>query len=195
MLKRLAFIIPLLLVLSSCGPIIGQMMKISEGVKDFKLVSGDLKSLSQKGLNILAVGPFDKTPDAYYIARGDEAGMFFQEFNNNGHFKSELHIGRRYGDLQEAAAKIRSKSAAQLKSDFGLKAEPDLVMFGTVLDRQTIVAPTRGIIMQVSYRLEFFNTASKASTVIEITVKDHFKDCVKMVISEIISQAEATRAR
>ena len=184
---------PLMLLLSSCGPIIGQMMKMSEGVKDFKVVGGDNASLSQ-GRNILVVGPFDKAPGAYYIARGDEAGMFFQEFNNNGFFKSELHIGNRYGDLQEAASSIRSKSAAQLKAAFGLEASPDLVMFGTILERETIVAPTRGIIMQVSYRLEFFDTASSASTIIEITIKDHFKDCVKLVISEIIRQAEIARA-
>lgn len=121
--------------------------------------------------------------------------MFFEEFNNNGFFKSELHFGKLYGDLQAAAASIRSQSGAQLKTAYGLEEEPDLVMFGTVLERQNIVAPTRGIIMQVAYRLEFFNPAGKAPTVIEITVKEHFKDCIKQVIAEIIRQAEAARVQ
>lgn len=70
MLKRIAVLMPLVMLLSSCGPIIGQMMRFSEGVKDFKVVEGDLAVLS-RGRNILVVGPFDKVPGAYYIARGD----------------------------------------------------------------------------------------------------------------------------
>jgi hypothetical protein len=81
-------------------------------------------------------------------------------------------------------------NVSQLKAEFNLKNEPDLVMFGTVLERETIVAPTRGIIMQVGYRLEFYNPATNGSTIIEITVKKHFKDCIKLVVSEIIRRAE-----
>lgn len=184
MLKRLAVLMVSLLLLSSCGPIIGQLMKVSEGVKDFRVIAGNPGELG-KARNILVVGPFAKAPGAYYIARGDEAGMFFQEINQAGVLHAELHIGRRYGDLAEMASTIRSKSPAQLKSELGLQTEPDLVLFGTILERDTIVAPTRGIIMQVGYRLEFFNPATNGSMVIEITVKDHFKDCVKLVVAEL----------
>ena len=84
---------------------------------------------------------------------------------------------------------IRSKSFAQLKNEMGLQAESGLVLFGTILARDTIVAPTRGIIMRVGYRLELFNPANNGSTVIEITVKDHFKDCAKLVVAEMLRQA------
>jgi hypothetical protein len=43
--------------------------------------------------------------------------------------------------------------------------------------------------MRVSYRLELFNPATNASTVVEITVKDHFRDCIKLVVTEMLRQA------
>ncbi|MEN8136007.1 MAG: hypothetical protein ABFS18_10820 [Thermodesulfobacteriota bacterium] len=189
MLKKIALLAVCLLGLSSCGPIIGQLMKVSEGVKDFRVISGNLAELAEVR-NVLVVGPFAKEPGAYYIVRGDEAGMFFQEINNTANLHAELHIGKRYGDLAAMAFSLRSKSSVQLKNELGLQDEPDLVMFGTILERDTIVAPTRGIIMRVGYRLELFNPATNGSTVIEITVKDHFKDCVKLVVAEMLRQAE-----
>ncbi|MCK4838251.1 MAG: hypothetical protein KAS94_05570 [Desulfobulbaceae bacterium] len=188
MLIRIVVLLPLLLVLSSCGPIIGQLMKASEGVKDFRVITGDLADL-KTARNILVVGPFAKAPGAYYIARGDEAGLFFQEINNTAKLRAELHIGKRYGDLAEMVSTIRSKSSDQLKNEMGLQTEPDLVLFATILERDTIVAPTRGIIMRVGYRLELFNPATNGSTVIEIIVKDHFKDCIKLVVGEMLRQA------
>ncbi len=188
MLKRIAVLLPLLLVLSSCGPIIGQLMKASEGVKDFRVISGNLAEL-KTARNILVVGPFAKAPGAYYIARGDEAGLFFQEINNTDELRAELYIGKRYGDLTEMVSAIRSKSSVQLKNELGLQNEPDLVLFATILERETIVAPARGIIMRVGYRLELFNPATNGSTVVEIIVKEHFKDCVKLVVGEMLRQA------
>ncbi len=189
MLKRILVLMPLLLVISSCGPIIGQLMKASEGVKDFRVISGNPGEL-KTARNILVVGPFAKAPGAYYIARGDEAGMFFQEINNTDKLHAELHIGQRFGDLAQMVSTIRSKSPAQLKNEMGLQNQPDLVLFATILERETIVAPTRGIIMRVGYRLELFNPATNGSTVLEIIVKDHFKDCVKLVVGEMLRQAE-----
>jgi len=189
MWKRIVFVMPLLLLLSSCGPIIGQLMRASEGVKDFRVTAGSLADVAQ-AKNILVVGPFAREAGAYYIARGDEAGMFFQEINNTGKLRAELHIGDRFGDLAETAASLRSMSPSQLKEQLGLKGEPDLVLFGTILERETIVAPTRGIIMQVAYRLEFFNPATNGSTIVEIKVKKHFKDCVNLVVNEIMRRAE-----
>jgi hypothetical protein len=152
------------------------------------VIAGDLAEL-EKARNILVVGPFAKQPGAFYIARGDEAGMFFQEINDSGKLHAELYIGERYGDLSEMAAVIRSKSAPRLQDEMGLKSEPDLILFGTILERDTIVAPARGIIMRVGYRLELFNPATSGSTVLEITVKDRFRDCVKLVVAEVLRQA------
>lgn len=43
--------------------------------------------------------------------------------------------------------------------------------------------------MRVGYRLELFNPVSNSSTVLAITVKEHFKDCVKLVVAEMFRQA------
>ncbi|MDT8335305.1 MAG: hypothetical protein RQ753_06385 [Desulfurivibrionaceae bacterium] len=189
MLKRFALALPLLLLLSSCGPIIGQLMKVSEGVKDFRVTAGDLGEIA-RARNILVAGPFAREAGAYYIARGDEAGMFFQEINNTGKLDAELYVGKRYGDLTEMVSSLRSMSPEELKDEVDLPTEPDLVLFGTILERKTIVAPARGIIMRVGYRLEFYNPATNGSTVIEITVKDRFRDCVKLVVAEVLRRAE-----
>ena len=194
MLKRSIVLIPLLLILSSCGPIIGQVMRISEGVKSFKVVEGDLSALQGKK-SVLVVGPFAKEADAFYIARGDDAAMFYNEILAAKYMEAELYIGPRYGDLSEMAASLRSMDQGAMQKELHLKATPDLLMFGTVLTRDTIVAPMRGIIMQVGYRLEFYDQTSKTSTIIEIEVKDHFKDCIKTIVAEIARQTTVAMVR
>lgn len=173
---------------TSCGPVIGQLMRMSEGIKDFNVSAGKLSDL-KKGQNLLVVGPFDKTDKAFYIARGDEAAAFPVEFEKTGFFKAESYIGNKYKDISEMTSAIRSKSAADLKRDLGLKRQPDVIMFGTILERETIVAPTRGIIMSVGYRLEFFNLKTKSSTIVEVSVKDHFSKCIARVAQEIVAKA------
>lgn len=191
-MKRLLLIVPLLLSLVSCGPIIGQLMRMADGVKNFQVVKGDLTAL-KKGQKILVVGPFEMAPGAWEIARGDEAVFFYNEFNLAKHYSAELHIGDRYGKPAKTVAEVKAKSAAQLKADYQLESEPGLVMFGTVLNRETIVAPTRGIIMEVGYRLEFYNPADGKSVVVEITVHEHFKNCIKLVVEELAHRAAAAK--
>ena len=81
-----------LLPLSGCGPIIGQLMRLSEGVKDFNVIQGDLKQL-QGGGNLLVVGPFAKAPGAYYLSRGDDAAAFPESIRKTGLFTTDLYIG------------------------------------------------------------------------------------------------------
>lgn len=190
MLKRLVLVIPLLLAMVSCGPIIGQLMRAADGVKNFRVVSGDLASL-RKGAHILVMGPFDLAPEAWEIARGDDAAFFMMEFNRAGFFNAELHMGDRYGKAAKGVAEAKAKSATQLKADYGLEAEPDLLMFATVLSRETIVAPIRGIIMEVGYRLEFYNPTTAKSTVVEITVHEQFKNCTKLAVEELTRRVVA----
>lgn len=192
MLKRLLLVVPLLLSLVSCGPIVGQLMRMADGVKNFKVVAGDLSAL-KKGQKILVVGPFETAPGAWDIARGDDAVFFYNEFNLTKNYAAELHMGDRYGRAAQTVTEVKSKSATQMKADYKLEAEPGLVMFGTVLSRETIVAPTRGIIMEVAYRLEFYNPANGKSAVVEITVHEHFKDCIKVAVEELAHRAAATK--
>lgn len=188
MLKRLLLIVPLLLSLVSCGPIVGQLMRLADGVKNFQVVQGDLAAL-KKGQRILVVGPFETAPGAWDIARGDDAVFFYNEFNRAGSYPAELHMGDRYGKAARTIAEVKAKSAAQLKVDYQLDNEPGLVMFGTVLSRDTIVAPTRGIIMEVAFRLEFYNPADGKSTVVDIAVHEHVKDSIKLVVEELARRA------
>lgn len=193
MLKRLLLVVPLLLSLVSCGPILGQLMRMADGVKNFQVVKGDLAAL-KKGQKILVVGPFETAPGAWDIARGDDAVLFYNEFNLAKHYIAELHMGDRYGQAAKTMAEVKGKSAAQLKADYQLESEPGLVMFGTVLSRETIVAPTRGIIMEVGYRLEFYNPADGKSAVVEITVHEHFKNCIKLVVEELAHRAATAKS-
>jgi hypothetical protein len=188
MLKRLLLVVPLILSLVSCGPILGQLMRMADGVKNFQVVKDDLGDL-KKGQKILVVGPFETAPGAWDIARGDDAVFFYNEFNLAKYYTAELHMGDRYGKAAKTIAEVKGKSAAQLKADYQLESEPGLVMFGTVLSRDTIVAPTRGIIMEVGYRLEFYNPADGKSAVVEISVREHFKDCIKLVVEELTHRA------
>jgi hypothetical protein len=190
MLKRLLLVVPLLLALGACGPIIGQLMRMADGVKNFQVASGDLADM-RKGQQILVVGPFAMAPGAWEIARGDEAAFFANEFDRAGFFNAELHMGDRYANAAKIVGEVKSRSAAQLKADYALEVEPDVVMFGTVLSRETIVAPTRGIIMEVGYRLEFFNPGTGKSTVVLVTVHEQFKDCIKMVVEELARRVVA----
>lgn len=187
-MKRLLLIVPLLLSLVSCGPIIGQLMRMADGVKNFQVVKGNLAAL-KKGQKVLVVGPFAMAPGAWDIARGDDAVFFYNEFNRAGSFPAELHMDDRYGKADKTITEVKAKSAAQLKADYQLESEPGLVMFGTVLSRETIVAPARGIIMEVGYRLEFYNPADGKSAVVEISVHEHFKDCIKLVVEELARRA------
>lgn len=191
-MKRLLLIMPLLLSLVSCGPIIGQLMRMADGVKNFQVVQGDLAALG-KGQKILVVGPFETAPGAWDIARGDDAVFFYNEFNRAGYYPAELHMGDRYGRAAKTVAEVKAKSAAQMKTDYQLENAPELVMFGTVLSRETIVAPTRGLIMEVGYRLEFYKPADGKSTVVEITVHEHVKDCIKLVVEELAHRAAAAK--
>jgi len=188
--KGIVLLLPLLLILAACGPIIGQLMRVADGVKNFQVVGGDLSSL-RKGAHVLVVGPFDLAPGAWEIARGDEAALFATEFNRAEFFNAELHMGDRYAPAAKGIAEAKAKSAAQLKADYGLEAEPDVLMFATVLNRDTIVAPARGVIMEVAYQLEFFNPATGKSAVVRVTVREQFKDCIKLVVAELTRQVLA----
>lgn len=187
----LVFVALSLLSLSGCGPIIGQLMRASEGVKDFKVIHGDLAQL-QAGGNLLVVGPFAKAPGAYYFSRGDDAAAFPEAIRKTGLFATELYIGPKFTDRDKVNS-LRHLSGQQIRRELSLGSEPDVIMYGTILERDTIVAPTRGIIMRVGYRLEFVNLADKSSVVVEVTVKEPFRDCITAAAAEVAKQANAAK--
>jgi hypothetical protein len=183
-MKRLLPPVLCLLLLAGCGPILGQMMKASEGLKSFEIKQGDLAALGE-GRDLVVFGPFTKTDQAFYIARGEDAANFAQGLRNSGLFRTELYVERQYDKAEELASRLRASTPAQIKTALGLKEAPEFVLFGTILHRSTIVAPTRGVVTDVGYRLEFWDVKAGTSVVLEASVKELFEDCVPRIVGEI----------
>lgn len=183
--------VSILLPLSGCGPIIGQLMRLSEGLKNFQVIHGSLDQL-KAGSNLLVVGPFAKEPGAYYLSRGDDAAAFPEAINKTGLFKTALYIGPKFTNTDKINA-LRHQTGEQIRQDLKLQDTPDYIMYGTILERDTIVAPTRGLIMQVGYRLEIVNLQDKSSVVVEVTVKDNFRDCIPAVAAALAKQVNAAK--
>ncbi|MBU0730089.1 MAG: hypothetical protein KKE17_03860 [Proteobacteria bacterium] len=188
---RTLLVLALLFILAGCGPIIGQLMRMSEGIKDFTVVSGNLGTV-KPGMDIVVVGPFDLKEGAYSIARGDEAVILADKLKRHHLFDTEIYFLRKYGTLTKDIMEMKSESAAKLQKRLGRDGGlPDLILFGTIVSRDTIVAPTRGLITEVKFLLDFYDPAQKSSVVVEITVRDLFRDYIDTVIEELQNRMKA----
>jgi len=176
-----------LLMLSACGPMIGGIMVASNGVKDFDVLQGKLTDLPA-GSRIAILGPFDKTPEAFYICRGEEAAGFTSAFNQVGLFSAELAIDTRFPDELPQARQFKGQTPTEVQKALGLEKGPDLVMSGTILRREMVAAPAQGVIMTVAYRLEFLNLGNGRTTVIEVTTKDMFQDVIPETVEHLAKQ-------
>ncbi len=172
------------LLLSGCGPVIGQVMRIADGLKEFELTQGKIEDLAGGG-ELLVYGPFAKTSEAFYICRGEDAAHFAEELVKAGLFQSSLRLDREELDPSRAAALLKTLGAEELRQKFGLEKAPEKVLLGTILYRRTIVAPTRGVVMDVGYRLEFYDPRSRQSTVIEVAVRDLAERTVPRLVEEL----------
>ncbi len=172
------------LLLSGCGPVIGQVMRIADGLKEFELTQGKIEDLAGGG-ELLVYGPFAKTSEAFYICRGEDAAHFAEELVKAGLFQSSLRLDREELDPSRAAALLKTLGAEELRRKFGLEKAPEKVLLGTILYRRTIVAPTRGVVMDVGYRLEFYDPRSRQSTVIEVAVRDLAERTVPRLVEEL----------
>lgn len=179
-----------LFALVGCGPIIGAGMVAGSGVKSFDVVAGDLQKL-KPGSRVLVVGPFAKTESAYYICRGEEAANFTTAFNSAGLFQADFYLGDRFEDSQEWLNALKLKTPAQLQTEFGLQDAPDLLLSGVILQRSTVAAPMQGVLMDVAYRLEFFDLRTQQVTSIEVQVKDLFQKCITSVVSDLAARVTA----
>ncbi len=172
------------LLLSGCGPVIGQVMRVADGLKEFELTQGKIEDLAGGG-ELLVYGPFAKTSEAFYICRGEDAAHFAAELAEAGLFKSSLRLDREELDPSRAAALLKTLGAEELRQKFGLEKAPEKVLLGTILYRRTIVAPTRGVVMDVGYRLECYDPRSRQSTVIEVAVRDLAERTVPRLVEEL----------
>ncbi len=172
------------LLLSGCGPVIGQVMRVADGLKEFEVTQGTIEDLAGGG-ELLVYGPFAKTSEAFYICRGEDAAHFAEELVKAGLFQSSLRLDREELDPSRAAALLKTLGAEELRQKFGLEKAPEKVLLGTILYRRTIVAPTRGVVMDVGYRLEFYDPRSRQSTVIEVAVRDLAERTVPRLVEEL----------
>ncbi len=172
------------MLLGACGPIIGGMMVAGNGVKDFRVVSGSLDTL-RPGAKLAVIGPFDKTPEAFYICRGEDDAYFVSSFKQSGLFAAELAIPDRFPKQLPKAADWRGKSSAEIQQALQLSAPPDYVMSGTILRREMVAAPVQGVIMKVAFRLDFLEVATGKSTSLEIDVQELFQDAVPAIAKEL----------
>jgi len=174
-------------LLSACGPMIGGMMVAGNGIKDFKVLQGDVTSL-QAGGQVAVLGPFDKTDQAFYICRGEDAAAFASAFNQFGLFSAELEVDTRFPEKLPEAVQFKGRTSSDVQQALGLQKAPDIVMSGTILSREMTAAPANGVIMTASYRLEFLNLADGQTTVLEISTQDMFQDVVPNAVKHLAVQ-------
>lgn len=141
----LRFVIVLLLtvVLAGCGPLFGQISALSDGVKEVRVLKGELAGLPA-GAALLVYGPFDKTAEAFYLCRGEDAADFAAALEEAGLFSAALYLERDFDRRAKTAAELRRTSGPELQRQLDLDQIPEMILFGTILERRTSVAPTRG---------------------------------------------------
>ena len=179
----------LTIALTGCGPIIGQMMRAADGVKAFDVKHGTLEGLGH-GQSVLVLGPFAKTDEAFYIARGEDAAGFAEEFQRQGVLQAQIHVEPMGTAVNRE--QVRGLTPEQLRKRYALTEAPARVVFGTIMKRKTVIAPTRGVVMIVAYRLEFYDPVSKNTTVLVVAVRDLAERCIPLAVEEIRRQLDAS---
>ena len=171
------------LLLGACGPIIGGIMVAGNGVKEFRVTNGSLATL-RPGAKLAIIGPFDKTPEAFYICRGEDDAYFATSFKQNGLFAAELAIPDRFPKQYPKVADWRGRTPAEVQQAFKLSAAPDYLMSGTILRRDMDAAPTQGVIMKVAFRLDFLELATGKTVTVEVEVQELFQDAIPEIVKE-----------
>lgn len=184
-LKVALLVAAILLPLSACGPIIGSMMASSNGIKEFRVIKGSLDTL-RPGAKVAVLGPFATTQASFEICRGEEAAAFVSNFNLVGLFPSELAMANRLVDTPPRAADWRGETPSSVQKALGLSTPPEVLMSATILSREMVPAPAKGIIMKVAYRLDFLELTSGKETSLEISVQQMFKDAVPASVEALV---------
>ncbi len=185
--SKLFFLVSLALLVSGCGLIYGQLTRAGDGIKSFAIIQGDLSRLKGGG-DLLVYAPFAKTDQAFYVARGEEAASFATKLEEAGLFRTEFLFERDLDDVEKTAARLRGMTATELQSFAAMQSAPRMILFGTLLARSESVAPTRGVLMDITYRLEFFEVATRTSTIIEVQVRDLAEQCVDTVVKDFTTR-------
>jgi hypothetical protein len=178
-----AAVLPLLLA-AGCGPIMGQTMKSSTGVKDFQVregTLGDFKTVK----HVLVFAPFTKGEKGYFICRGDDEWLIADGFKRTGLFETDYAFERDADRAAATLAELRAATPGEAQSRLGLSAAPDAILSGSVLERDETVAPTVGVIQDLRLRLDLTVLATHRTTSIEVAVKAVHRDAIPMMVKEI----------
>lgn len=180
--RSLVPVLSLLAVLAApaCGPVLGQLSRATEGTS-IRDVSGSPGGITA-GSRLVILAPFPKTAEAFYIVKGEDERQFAAEFARLGLFKAETRFGPAMADGETAFKGIAAKTPAAVKAELGLASEPDILLTGTLLSRKTYVAPTRGVVMGVSWRMTFHDLRNGHSW----TFDAESKELAEMTIPRIV---------
>lgn len=185
MKRRPTCLLPALFALfafSACGPLLGLASKTTEGT-DVRTIAGDPAAI-KAGARLAILSPFPKTKDGFHIVKGEDERRFAEEFKQHGLFKAEATSGNAPADA-DAAKALAAKTPAALKSELGLAAEPDVLLTGTLLYRKTYVAPMRGVVMAVSWRLVFTDLSSGRSWTLDAESKELAEETIPRIVERI----------
>lgn len=175
--KIVFLIITSVLLLAGCGPMIGGMMVSGNGVKEFRVVKGSLEEI-RPGARLAVLGPFATTESSFEICRGEEAALFASSFNQTGLFAAELAMQDRLVETPPQLANWRNKDPLSVQMALQLSEAPEILMSATILYREMIPAPVKGIVMKVAYRLNFLELGTGKETSVEISSQQMFRDAV-----------------
>ena len=189
------------ILISACGPISGQLMKSSEGLKNYEVIKGDLLKLKEVK-NLLVVGPFLGTGteqqtcipkenciypysmDMKFVTKYNDARRFAYGLQQADLFDTELYLELYYERLLETVKRLKTMNSLEIKKELALKHLPEMILFGVVKKRENKVAPKRGVVVDVQYELEFYSPDSQQSILIDVAVAELFKEDVKTIIQE-----------
>lgn len=186
-LMVIAGFVVIALASAACGPIYGQLMRVSEGIKQFEVKSGKLSDLKGGG-TLLVYAPFTKTEQAFFICPGELEDEFAVALTKAGVFKAESYLERDPAKAVAARSGLKSKTPEAIQQELKLAQAPERLLVGTLLRREMTVAPTRGVVMTAAYRLEFYNLRSGAATVIEVEVRDLAENMMTTLIDELVAR-------
>lgn len=180
----------LLAAFAGCGPIIGQAMRSSTGVKDFQAPEGALAAWAA-AKRVVVFAPFDRAPGAYFLCRGQDEADLADALAEAGLFQTSFHMEREPGRARETLAALRALSPEALRARLQLPWEPDAILWGTLLERDETVAPTVGIIQTLRLRLELYPRNAADPAVVEIALRELHKDSPARIAAELKTRAGA----
>lgn len=178
--------------LGGCGILVGQFMVMGQGVDDLRVTQGSLDHVSP-GAKLVVLGPFDLGEGGFHVSRGDDAAGFVKGLNDVGLFDASLHLDRADMSPGKTVATLKALSSDKLASSLSLDAPPELLLFGTIGNRETVVAPARGVVMSTDYRLELYSPASHKSAVVNLSVKAEFEKAIPAVVAALREELAENR--